>query len=258
MPIPNATFIANPAADRLDILGSQILRILTGGDPTADSQWGKRECMLALEEVRAKLQADRDRMNADLKRRGFIENTELYRKQYFEDLDALYKYGGTADAWIRTFTLPVLFNKATGLSYFELPPVFLALDRYQVLPGEDSIRAVRRTLWHSNSIAPRYVCVSNGQASLLQNLYGGGMQGNIMVMRQDTNGVFVPDNALIEITDKFVDADLVIRPKRDTVPDYGFFGAVDDAEMVQGATNLLLKRGIQDQVSDNVPSPQIA
>lgn len=257
--IPNVDFIANPDAPRLAILGAQVHRILAGGDVSADSQWGRRECMLAIEEVRAARQGEIDRLNIDIKRKGIIEGTEYYRKQYFEDLDAMYKLGGSADAWIRTYTLPVFADTARGLKYFELPEQFINIRRYQNLPGEESIRHVERVLWHSNgNFAPRYICTNNGTHALYQNLFAGGMQGNIMVVREDDRGYLIPDNALVQIKDDTLRVQLVLRPERDTLPDAGLIQDATDMDLVMGAVALLLKRGVQDLVSDNVPSPQVA
>lgn len=258
--IANVDFIADPDAPRLQILGSQVHRILAGGDVTADSQWGRREVMLALEEVRAARQGQIDQLNADILYKDAIARTEYYRKQYFEDLDALFKLGGTADAWIRTYTLPVLTDSDRGLKYFELPAQFIAIRRYQNLPSEEGIRHVERVKWAANgNFAPRFIPTANGTHALFQSTFRGGMQGNILVVREDDRGYLHPDSPRVVIPDETLRVQFVLRPGRDELPAPGLIQDATDMDLVMGAVALLLKRGPEDKVSDNnVPTAQTA
>lgn len=259
------SYLTNPTADRLDRLGYQLRRRLAGGDVSADSPYTLQECMLALEEYRGKKQAEIELYNADRKVRFALEDQAYRKQQYFDDMEALYKYGGTADQWVKSFNLTVFNDADRGLKYCLLPQQFVNTDRYQNLPAEEGVR-VERVKWAANlNFAPRFMPLPGGAAHMMAGLYRGGLQGNYGYFR-DSDGLgtasdrvyFYADPTCPAITDTQLRLTMIIRPKRDGLGDPGLMYDVSDADMVMGAEQWLRNRGPEDKVSNNVPAEQPA
>ena len=262
------SYLANPDAPRLERLGAQLHRRLAGGDVTADSPYTREEVMLALEEYRGFKQAEVNRLNFDRLQKYAVDAAEFARKQYYEDFEAIYKLGGTADQWTRSFNLAVLQDQDRGLPYCLLPEQFVNIARYQNLPGEEGIRGVEYIQWSKNvaepGMFPGFVPFPNGAARQFGGLYRGGLQGNYGYFRDsDANSTaadrlyIFKDFATRGIADKQLRITLIIRPTRDGLPQPGLLADVSDMDMVMGAEAILLRRGPEDRVSDNVPPPPV-
>lgn len=242
---PTYSYLANPGADRLDILAAEVHRILAGGNVSADSPYDRREIKLVVEQVLISLQGEIDRQNADITRRAAMEDLAAYTKQYYEDMDAIYKFGGTSDDHIVTLTnWPVNFDAAQGIYYSTLPASFLNLDRYQMLPGEEQPKSVAPMLL-KDRWKRRYIPLSAGQQRLIQ-----GLQGNFGFYRKgdrieyySTPGVAVPDKEVL--------IEQVLRPKRASLPDPGLLQEAQDDMVVIKAVALVQRKAVEDKKNDN-------
>lgn len=255
MPDPQYPFLANPSAARFDLLTAQVLRILTGGDPTADSPYDKREVRLAVEQVTTGLQAAIDTANTDKARLAYIENQNFQKSQYFEDLEALYKYGGSSEAFIRVFrNWPVLTDPDTGERYLQLPPEWANKPRYTNLPGEEMIRAVE-TVKVADRFRIRYVMLPTGQAAML--LRGNiGLQGNYGAYREGDRVILCSERGTAPTPDKTVNWQAVDRPSRDGLLAPGVIADAQDTAIIAAAVALLQRRAQEDHINDNIPTPQ--
>lgn len=251
MPDPQYPFLANPTAARFDLLTAQVLRIMTGGDPTADSVYDKREVRLMVEQATTAQQAAIDTANKDKSRAATIENQAFQKAQYFEDMDALYKFGATAEAFIQTFRKwPVLTDADTGERYSLLPEPFVKIKRYQNLPGEEAVRSVepvRLTDRHKR----RYIPLNAGQYQLLSR--GGiGLEGNYGFYREGEKLFYVWQHGTPPPPDTELQLSVVIRADRDGLVAPGLIADAQDVDIIARAVALLQRRAQEDKVNDNV------
>jgi hypothetical protein len=244
-------FLANPNAARFDLLTAQALRILTGGDPTADSPYDKREVRLSIEQHAKSLQAAIDTANTDRTRAAYIENQAFLKSEYFSDLDALHKFGGTSEAFIRTFrNWPVLTDADTGEKYLQLPDEFAKKPRYTNLPGEESVRNVEPVKL-MDRYKRRYVMLAAGQYTLL--LRGGiGLQGNYGVERHGDRLILCAEHGQAPTPDTTVNWEAVDRPLRDGLLAPGVIADAQDTAIIAATVADLMRRVQEDKINDNV------
>lgn len=244
-------FLAQPSAARFDLLAAECLRILTGGDPTTDSVYDKREVRLMVEQYATSLQAAIDTANQDKTRAAYIENQAFLKSQYFEDLDALYKFGGTSEAFIRVFrNWPVLTDATTEEKYLLLPAEFANMDRYTNLPGEETVRNVEPVKL-SDRFKRRYVPLNYGQYQLLTR--GGiGLEGNYGHYREGERLVLCNERGTSPTPDETVNWSAVIRPSRGELLGPGLIADVQDTAIVAATVAGLQRKALEDKVNDNV------
>ena len=241
---PTYAYLSTPTTARLDILASQVHRILAGGNPTADSPYDRREIKLAIEQTIVSMQGEITRLNQERLYKDGIERVEFDRKQYFEDMDAIYKYGGTSDDHIVTLEDWPVTTDTNGYSYSLLPDSYVNLKRYQNLPGEEQIRAVE-PMRRQDTFKRRYIPLSNGQQALVQ-----GLQGNYGFYREGVRlyyytplGTAIPD-ATLRI--KFV-----LRPVRNELPVPGLLVDAQDDMVIAKVVPMLMRKVAEDKINDN-------
>lgn len=247
-------YLANPDAARFDLLTARALRILTGGDPTADSPYDKREVRLTVEQYARSLQAAIDTANKDKQRQAYLENQAFLKSQYFEDLDALYKYGGTSEAFVRVFrNWPVLLDRTTGEKYLQLPDEFANKPRYTSLPGEEMIRSVEPVKL-ADRYHRRYVSLNSGQFQMLQRA-GFGLEGNYGAYREGDRVVLCNERGTAPTPDTAVNWTAVMRPDRDGLLAAGVIADAQDTAIIAATVADLMRRVQEDKVNDNVANP---
>lgn len=243
---PTYTYLAQPTAERLDILAAQVHRILAGGNPTVDSPYDRREIILACEQVLVSMQGEIERLNKERKYKDAVDRLAYDKAQYFEDLDAIYKFGGTSDAHIVTLTdWPVLVDAAQELSYSLLPESFLNVKRYQNLPGEeDQVQTVEPMKW-AERLKRRYIPLSAAQARLITSL-----QGHYGFYRKGERLYYYTPKGC-PMLDKTLKIEFVLRPVRDQLPEPGLLQDAQDDMVIPKVVAMIMRKGLEDKKNDN-------
>lgn len=244
---PDYSFLAQPLAARLDILTAQVHRILSGGPPTADSPYDKREIKLLCGQVLVSMQGEIDRLNTERLYKDALERVAYDKAQYHEDLDYIYKLGGTSDDHIVTLDeWPVLLDPY-GVYYSLLPDAYVNVKRYQNLPGEEQVKSVEPVQLLDRR-RRRYLPLAAGQQRLLDDL-----QGNFGYYRVGPRleyycepGVTMPDTT--------VKIDFVLRPNRNQLPLPGLLQDAMDDMIIPKVVAQLLRKAPHDDKNDNNPT----
>lgn len=240
---PTYAYIAKPATGRLEILTWEVHRILVGGTPTADSPYAHQYIKLAVEQVMVSMQGEIDRLNKERLYKDAIERTEFDRKQYFEDMDAIYKYGGTSDDHIVTLEDWPVTTDANGYAYSLLPDSYLNLKRYQNLPGEEQVRAVE-PMKRVDTYKRRYLPLSNGQQAIIE-----GLQGNYGFYREGSKLLYYTPPGC-PMPDQTVRIKFTLRPLRDTLPTPGLLQDAQDDMIIAKAVPMLMRKVAEDKTND--------
>ena len=245
MPTPSYAFLAQPTAGRIDILAAQVHRILSGGTPTADSPYDRREIKLACEQALASIQGEIDRLNTERVYKDAVDRMAFDKARYFENMDAIYKYGGTGDDHIVTLTdWPVSYDAAQGLSYSLLPESYLNVKRYQNLPGEEQVRSVEPMLWGQRQ-KRRYIPLAAGQERLV-----AGLEGNFGFYRKGVRLYYYTPPG-VAMPDKVVKIEFTLRPLADGLPSPGLLQAAQDDMVIAKVVPALVRKVAEDKVNDN-------
>ncbi|GAA4391869.1 hypothetical protein [Hymenobacter koreensis] len=241
-------FLAKPTADEDDILAAEVHRILSGGNPTADSPYDRREVRLAVLQARRDQQSEVDRYNADAERKATVENEAFARQQYFDDLDALYKFGGSNEEYLVPFPKwPVLTDPDTDEKYSLLPEVFTKLARHQNLPGEgvysvEPMKLVDRYQRTYIPIPTQLRATYQGGHIPLDGDYGFTWEGD-RVYYVWSRGTTPPPDAQVLLK-------VIIRATRDTLGEPGLRKLMQ-TDIVAKAVALLQRRTPEDKTNDN-------
>ena len=254
---PTYAYLAKPTAARLDILADQCLRILCGGNVTADAPWDRREVKLLCEQTLVSLQGEIDRLNTERVYKDAIDREAFAKAQYFNDMEAIYKYGGTSDDHIVTLEDWPVFTDANGYAYALLPDSYVNIKRDQVLPGEEQVRAVE-PMRRVDTAKRRYVPLSNGQHHLISD--GGGFyydeprkSGILAYYREGPKLLFrLPLG--VAMPDEKVRIKFTLRPERDQLPSPGLLQDAQDDMVIPKVVGLLMRKGPEDKVNDNNPT----
>lgn len=243
-PQPTYAYLAKPTAARLDILAAQVHRILAGGTPTADSPYDRREIKLVCEQVLVSLQGEITRLNTERLYKDAVDRVAFEKAQYFHDMEAIYKYGGTADDHLVTLEDWPVKTDANGYAYSLLPDSYVNIRRYQVLPGEEQVRAVE-PMKRQDTFKRRYIPLANGQQALVS-----GLQGNFGFYREGAKLLYYAPQGCA-IPDLTVRIKFVLRPTRDTLPTPGLLQDAQDDMVIAKAVPLLMRKVAEDKVNDN-------
>ena len=247
---PTYAYLAKPTAGRLDILADQCLRILSGGNVTADSPWDRREVKLLCEQTLVSLQGEIDRLNTERKYKDAVDREAFGKAQYFHDLEAIYKYGGTSDDHVVTLlNWPVHYDADQQVYYSLLPEGWLNLARYRNLPGEEVPRSVE-AMKMSDRRRPgrRYIPLQKGQERIIE-----GLQGNLGFYLGGTTGERIefycdPER---DFPDTVVKIERVLRPERDVLPSPGLLQDAQDDMVIPKVVATLMRKGQEDKANDS-------
>lgn len=241
---PTYAYIAKPATDRLEILTWEVHRILVGGTPTADSPYAHQYIKLAVEQVLVSMQGEIDRLNTERLYKDAIDREAFAKAQFFHDMEAIYKYGGTSDDHIVTLENWPVTTDANGYSYSLLPDSYVNIRRYQVLPGEEQVRAVE-PMKRGDTFKRRYVPLANGQQHLVT-----GLQGNYGFYREGGK-LYYYAPAGQAIPDKEVRIKFILRPSRFALPEPGLLQDAQDDMAIAKVVPMLMRKVAEDKVNDN-------
>ena len=247
MALPDYSFLAQPLAARLDILAAQVHRILSGGPPTADSPYDKREIKLMCSDVLVSMQGEIDRLNAERLYKDALERVAYDKAQYHEDLDYIYKLGGTSDDHIVVLTEWPVFLDAYGVYYSLLPDSYVNVKRYQNLPGEEQVKSVE-PMRLIDRRRRRYLPLAAGQQRLVVDL-----QGNFGYYRVGPRLEYYCEPS-VAMPDATVKIEFVLRPERNQLPSPGLLQAAQDDMVIAKVVPMLLRKAPHDDKNDNNPT----
>jgi hypothetical protein len=245
------SYLAAPTAERADVVAWQIFRILTGGQPVADSPYDIREIKLLYSQVMQEMQGEVNRLNAERLYKDTIERTAFDKAQYFDDMKAIYEYGGTSDDHLVTvYNWPVLFDANQGVYYSLLPEGWLNLKRYRQLPGEEIPRSVT-PMKVQDRRKRRYIPLQGGQQNLVE-----GLQGNLGYYIAGATGerieyYYDPE---IDFPDTQVKIERILRPDRDTLPTPGLMQDAQDDMAIPKVVALIMRKAPADTKNDANPN----
>ena len=235
------SFLASPLAARADVCARQILNILTGGHPTADAPYSLNEIKLAYGQIQQEMQGEIVRLNAERLYKDALERVVYEKAQYHEDLDYIYKLGGTSDDHIVTLLdWPVLLDPAQQQYYSVLPDSYVNVRRYQNLPGEEQVKSVEPMLMKERR-KRRYIPLAAGQERLVT-----GLQGNFGYYRKGANLWYYG-----EVLDKTLKIDFTLRPTRDQLPLPGLLQDAQDDMIIPRVVAMLMRKVTEDKIPDN-------
>ncbi|UYZ60100.1 hypothetical protein [Hymenobacter latericus] len=242
-------FIARPETDRLDVLAAEVHRIVAGGNVSADSPVDRRECRLAVQHAYDARKQDVAKYNADRLQKDFTDRLAADKAIYFENLDAIYKFDGTADAWVQTWDNWPVHTNDDGEYYCLLPQEFVAIRRYQNLPGEELVRMAEPQKVVDRT-RRQYLPLRHGQAAAWQTLYGS-MEGNYGFHREGDRLVLTYALGSAPPPDKVLRLQAVIRPKSDTLPEPGLLEAMNEEDILRRAVAIVTRTRAEDKINDN-------
>ena len=244
------SYLANPTAARADVVAWQVYRILTGGLPVAESPYDIREIKLLYAQVIQEMQGEINRLNAERLYKDAIDRTAYDKAQYFEDMEAIYKYGGSNDAHLVTvYNWPVLYDADQQVYYSLLPQGWLNIKRYRNLPGEEipfSVQPMKLV----DRRQRRYIPLQHGQESLIT-----GLQGNLGYTRAGATAERIeyfcdPER---DFPDTLVKIEQILRPDRDTLPTPGLMQDAQDDMAIVKVVALIQRKAPADMKNDNNP-----
>ncbi|GAC1368620.1 MAG: hypothetical protein NVS3B25_21320 [Hymenobacter sp.] len=189
------------------------------------------------------MQGEINRLNQERRYKDAVDREAFDKARYFHDMEAIYKYGGTNDDHIVTLEDWPVTTDANGYAYSLLPDSYVNIRRYQVLPGEEQVRAVE-PMKRVDTLRRRYVPLSSGQHLLV-----GGLQGNYGFYREGAKLLYyTPNNG--PMPDATVRLKFVLRPLALGLPDPGLLQDAQDDMVIPKAVALLMRKVAEDKIND--------
>lgn len=235
------SYLSTPGLSREDLAVRMIHRILSGGAISADTPYDPREIRASYLMVRQDMQGEIDRLNAERKYKDAEERARFSKEQYFQDMDFIYKFGGTSDDHIISLLdWPVSFDASQSVYYSLLPDSYVNVARYRLLPGEEQVKAIQPMLMKDRR-KRRFIPLAKGQERLIE-----GLQGNYGFWREGPKLLYYG-----EVPDKTLKIDYVLRPERDQLPSPGLLQDAQDDVIIAKVVGTLMRRQAEDKTNDN-------
>ena len=251
-----------PATPRLDVLADELELMLHGGQATDDSPYDWRFLRVCVQQAFDVETGEKETLNAAVLQADYLTRKKDEQESYFNELKAKTEFWETPERWVQAWAAPLLYDADRGEEYFLLPPVFVALRRYQNLPGENAVRELRPT-GASQRGRYRFAYLPSG-ASAFRRL-PGGLLGRWGYYTEQLGGAavdvahrvyLVPPCAGARFPAKVpLTALYVVRDDRTSALPPPPLRLVEDYDIVRRALELALLRTKEDRVQDANPMP---
>lgn len=190
----------------------QIIRRLSGGDPSSDSQFDEREIELYILQVA----------------------NSAVKIEYFTNIKAEDQHG-VSGQYIYTFTADVKKDTSRGEEYIEITTPYVSLPNDKGLLEVDPL----------NGKCKNFIPVKAGFNSLFKGTPAGNLEGQVGFY-PERNKVFFSKPIICLGTSK-VRVKLIVMAGADTVFDPG-----QENSIIQGVLEILLPQLPQDRIANNV------